>query len=207
MSNLKELMASLSFFEDVPKGYVNLKDFSALTKATYTEIRREILNGNIDRKNLIVTKHPKQNIKQIAIFWNNAAYPFIVRRRKNLWPKDFKQNEEHEYNPIPLDEKSKAISSGKKTSEREPIDLADAKLISEKLKIEKARHEIRLANNEVMNMKDVIAHNQEMAASLKGAVIRAITAAAPLVAASSDVRECNRILKNEFKIAFDALKQ
>ncbi len=86
------------------------------------------------------------------------------------------------------------------------IDIASAKYRVEQLKIEKMQAELKLANNEVVLVEKVQAHERELALEIKASIRKAENKMAPLLAQANTVLECRAILEAYHREAFEALR-
>jgi len=217
-SNKDNLLNKVPFYPVTPHGYVSTSELADRTGGYRTDVLNKIKNGTIPIEYVISTQPKKAGGKrQFALFWNKAAYAYIISRRPTSWPEDFQPNDDETYNPIEMideqvlndddddDDTDDSEQPAPKIKYKSVKNIADAKLRVEQLKIAKMQAELRLANNEVIPMRDVINHDKELATKLKGVITRAINTAAPLVAATSSVNNCRSILEGQFREAIETI--
>jgi len=201
---------------DKPPGYLTGLEYAERMGCSLASIMAWAKKGRIPYKYMVSVKKRRQNKQYLAIDWNATIYDLIMDQRQAYRPKDFKENKERTYKPLDApkwERPSKDIEAlpdtplyGKTGGKvGEILDLSDAKLRSEKLKIEKQEFELMHARNEVIEMSLVVQERAESAVAVRVAVQAAIQRLAPLLAAESDPREVKKILLDQLNGALKSL--
>ena len=209
-SDWNKILKSLPLHDACPLGFLTMKDFAERAGASGPSILKAVRSGKIARQHCASLK--RKNSINLIIEWNAAGYNFIAVRKEQWWPKDFKLNDEHLYKPFDTGEEGEeefddALDVGTdKVVKRRVTDIASAKFRVEQLKIERLEAELKLANNEVIPIVEVIAHELELALEIKASIVKVENKMAPLLAQANTVLECRSILEKHHREAFEALK-
>ncbi len=210
-SDWDKILNSLPLYNECPFGYLTLTEFSERASASRTSVIKAIRRGKIVKKNCLVMPGPKKT-RKLIISWNAAGYDFIVTRGGIWKPDDFVPNDDRVYKPF----ENAAVIEGDLVNApnqgdgdigyQDVTDIASARYRVEQLKIAKMQAELKLANNEVVPMETVIAHEREIALEVKASIRKAENKMAPLLAQATTVLECRAILETYHREAFEALQ-
>jgi len=208
-SDWDRILKALSLYTSCPPGYLTIADFKKRAGASGPSIIKAVRTGKIARQHCAALARNKT--RKLIIDWNAAGYGFIIIRDKKWWPEDFIPNDERTY--LPLDKTDPTADeivdelNGKGSVDYQAVtDIASAKYRVEQLKIAKMQAEIKLANNEVIPIEKVMAHERELALEIKASIRKAENKMAPLLAQANTVLECRAILESYHREAFEALK-
>ena len=197
----KKLKKSLPVYKEAPSDYLSVGDFARRAEASPPAIKKAIVAGKIPKQHcMIVDLGPRQ--KTVFINWNRCGYNYLASKNPKWWPKDFEINDACEYKPIDTpDISDKGVMDapselfGEDEIQYQKVtDINSAKYRVEQLKIAKLQAEQKLANNELVLIKDVIALNREMGTELKAALKRSENKMAPELLHCKTVLEIRALL-------------
>lgn len=211
-SDWDKILKSLPLYNECPPGYLTITEFSKRAGASGPSILKAIRAGKIARHHCVALAG-KKSTRKVIINWNAAGYSFIVNRSKAWWPKDFAINDNRAYKLFDMADvaeedivKAPNQGVGADADYEAVTDIASAKYRVEQLKIAKMQAELKLANNEVVPIEKVMAHERELALEIKASIRKAENKMAPLLAQANTVLECRAILEAYHREAFEALQ-
>jgi len=180
--------------EEPPEGWLSLPIFAKQVGTSENAIRKALVNGRLDSKMTVTTALGKG-------------------RRRKLWISPSTVNGFRELVAGSGQTPRGAVGDPPVSDTNEdpckveiPEDLAAAKLLNEQLKIAERQAALRIANNEVIKLTDVVAINREIAAEFKAAVRQALRSAAPEQVRCKDVSDSYSIGEEHMRQAFEKLQ-
>lgn len=182
-----------------PEGWHTAAELARLTGLSEPAIRQAKSRGTISDRFYCTTDNPKNANKPIMVFDKiKVANLMLSNKPRDTWPEWFLEYKGPEKKAPVNEEGEKGIFIG---------DIHEAKLETEKLKVEKAKLELQIAKNEVISVDEVKALllniTQKVHQSLKSFIPRT----APLVADESDVHKVSMILEEEINSSLQNLSE
>lgn len=200
--------AHLPIVDYMPSGWLSIKDFAERGNITTSRLNVALREGAFSDAH-VAKYQPPGKPAMLIIDWNRGAYDWINSKHPTYWPEDFEPNEAREYRPLPVDNEELSVVNrpeSQKNARQEIVDIHSAKFEHEKLKVLALENQIRKADNEVIELKELEADNRKIALEVKAALMAYIRKVTPLVAATSNPRKIDRILNHNLADALRSLQ-
>lgn len=172
-----------------PEGWHTAAELARLTGLSEPAIRQAKSRGTISDRFYCTTDNPKNANKPIMVFDKiKVANLMLSNKPRDTWPEWFLEYKGPEKKAPVNEEGEKGIFIG---------DIHEAKLETEKLKVEKARLELQKAKNEVVDIEIVKSALLNVSQKIHQGLKSFIPRTAPLVAAEMDPHKVILILEDE----------
>lgn len=202
--------------DEVPEGYMTLLEFCEGVGSKVRSLQDSIGYGKIDKKHLVKIPFGQNGRYQVFINWDACAYNYIIGRREEFWPADFKPNDEKKYYPeVLVFNGEKVVMKGEDSEHSEVLakdltykkvtDISSAKFRMEQLKIAREQERLRREMNQSVDVKDVEAQQREIGLALKTKASTLFQDTANRLAVCSSPRECKFILEEVYREILGAL--
>ncbi len=205
----QDLVEKLPEVTELPnEGFLSANKFALKAGTSLPTLRKAFIDGrfNLDHCCVMISA---SHAKQLFIDWNAAAVYFIKARNKNKWPKDFDPKAK-KYKPIKVTKKGK-LKKEKKEKKKDAlahlVNLPEAKLATEKLKIQQLQVEIQIANNEAIKVEKACQVAQGIAYAVKSQLRRYIVLSSPDMLRCKNVQEVRTKQEEHMQPVLDELEQ
>lgn len=196
------------------KGFITLSAFKKRWGGRSRQnLKDDLVAGKIPKRWCVRKPYGQKGGYQVLIHWDSVVNQYALALPAEHRPSGFDPKETFRpingpewIPPMPHELEDEEIREADKLSSLPQVSTLDeAKLRVEQLKIMKMQAEIRLANNQMIWVEDMVAAGRQMGVELRASLMASKNRMKSQLAACSDVHGCDKILEEGLREALEII--